>query len=210
MPESIAECELVEFYRNIKVARDGNIAVVSVFRPEVKNALNGPTMTELDAAFKELAADDTVRGVVLTSFDGSLAGADIMELAALRTAEQARDKARDGQVVLDRISAMDKPVVAALDGPVLGGGAELSMACHARVVGPSLMLGQPEVNLGIIPGYGGTQRLPRSDRFRAGSRRCCERAGRWGQSRPASGAGPPASRRGRSSRKRPRRLIHGT
>lgn len=161
VPKSVADCKLAEFYRNIKVERDGEIAVVTVFRPEVKNALNGRTIDELAAAFGNLAEDDAVRGVVLTSFDGSLAGADIMELARLRTAEEAAEKARHGQRVLDRISAMSKPVVAALDGAVLGGGAELSMACHARVVGRGLMMGQPEVNLGIIPGYGGTQRLPR-------------------------------------------------
>jgi len=161
VPRSVTDCKPVEFYRNIKVDRTDDIAVVTVFRPEFKNALNGLTMQELDAAFLALGADVAIRGVVLTSFDGSLAGADIMELAQLRSADEAREKARVGQAVLDRIAAMDKPVVAALDGAVLGGGAELSMACHARVVGRSLLLGQPEVNLGIIPGYGGTQRLPR-------------------------------------------------
>ena len=99
--------------------------------------------------------------MVLTSFDGSLAGADIMELAALKTREEAEKKCLRGHEVLSQIANMSKPVVAAVDGPVLGGGAEISMSCHARVVGPQLMLGQPEVNLGIIPGYGGTQRLPR-------------------------------------------------
>jgi enoyl-CoA hydratase/carnithine racemase len=99
--------------------------------------------------------------VVLTSFDGALAGADITELAVVKTPEEAEAKSLRGHGVLARIEGMSKPVVAAVDGPVLGGGAEISMACHARVVGPALMLGQPEVNLGIIPGYGGTQRLPR-------------------------------------------------
>jgi enoyl-CoA hydratase/carnithine racemase len=99
--------------------------------------------------------------MVLTSADGSLAGADIMELAALKTPEEARDKCLNGHRRMGRMFAADKPVVAAVDGPVLGGGSELSMCCHARVVGKELMTGQPEVNLGIIPGYGGTQRLPR-------------------------------------------------
>jgi len=161
VPKSIAEKKLAKFYRKLKVERDGDIAVVTIFRPEVKNALNDQTMNELQAAFDELGADDAVRGVVLTSSDGSLAGADIMELAALKTPEEARDKCLQGQGVLNRIAAFGKPVVAAVDGPVLGGGSELSMACHARVVGPALIQGQPEVNLGIIPGYGGTQRLPR-------------------------------------------------
>jgi enoyl-CoA hydratase/3-hydroxyacyl-CoA dehydrogenase len=160
-PPSIAEKKLPAFRRNLKVERDAEIAVVTIFRPEVKNALNDGTMGELASVFEELAWEDGIRGAVLTSADGSLAGADIMELAVLKTPEEARAKCRRGQSVLDMISAMKKPVVAALDGPVLGGGAELSMACHARVVGRNLVVGQPEVNLGIIPGYGGTQRLPR-------------------------------------------------
>ncbi|MEW6742293.1 MAG: 3-hydroxyacyl-CoA dehydrogenase/enoyl-CoA hydratase family protein [Planctomycetota bacterium] len=161
VPRSIAEKRLASFYRNIKVERDGDIAVLSIFRPEVKNALNDLTMDELKHAFTSLGADASIKGIVLTSFDGSLAGADIMELAALKTPSEAIDKCRRGHAVMDMIAAFKKPVVAAVDGPVLGGGAELCMACHGRVVGQYLMLGQPEVNLGIIPGYGGTQRLPR-------------------------------------------------
>jgi enoyl-CoA hydratase/3-hydroxyacyl-CoA dehydrogenase len=161
VPKSIAEGKLATFWRNLEVTRENGIAVVSIQRPEVLNALDERTVSELDAVFRELDADDEVRGVVLTSYDGSLAGADIQELAVLKSSEEAVAKCRRGHGVLDRIAAMTKPVVAAVDGPVLGGGAELSMACHARVVGPNLMLGQPEVNLGIIPGYGGTQRLPR-------------------------------------------------
>jgi enoyl-CoA hydratase/carnithine racemase len=99
--------------------------------------------------------------VVLTSYGGALAGADINELAVLKTPAEAADKCRRGHAVLRAIATFAKPVVAAVDGAVLGGGSELAMACHARVVGHRLMLGQPEVNLGIIPGYGGTQRLPR-------------------------------------------------
>ncbi len=161
VPASIANKTLIDFRGNVKVERDGDIAVITIYRPEVKNALDERTMTELTTAFEELAADDAVRGVVLTSADGSLAGADIMELAALKTPEEARDKCLKGHRSMGRMFAANKPVVAAVDGPVLGGGAELSMCCHARVVGRGLMTGQPEVNLGIIPGYGGTQRLPR-------------------------------------------------
>jgi enoyl-CoA hydratase/carnithine racemase len=162
LPKSVTEKRLPVFRRNVQMAVDADgIATVKIFRPEVLNALNGQTLEELKSAFAELAADDAVKGVVLTSFGGALAGADIMELAALKTPEAARDKCRHGHAVLDAIAAMTRPVVAAVDGPVLGGGAELSMACHGRVVGPKLMLGQPEVNLGITPGYGGTQRLPR-------------------------------------------------
>ena len=161
VPPSVAARKLPSFLRNVSVTRDEEIAVVAVCRPEVKNALDGRTMTELRDVFAALATDGAVRGVVLTSFDGALAGADITELAVLKTPEEARLKSVGGHAVLAAIEGMKKPVVAAVDGPVLGGGAELSMACHARVVGPKLMLGQPEVNLGIIPGYGGTQRLPR-------------------------------------------------
>jgi enoyl-CoA hydratase/3-hydroxyacyl-CoA dehydrogenase len=161
VPMSIREERLPRFHRNVVVERDGELAVVIVRRPEVKNALSERTVRELDEAFAALEADPDVRGVVLTSFDGALAGADITELAALRDAADCVRSSSTGQRVLDRIAGSKKPVVAAVDGPVLGGGAELSMACHARVVGPQLVLGQPEVNLGIIPGYGGTQRLPR-------------------------------------------------
>jgi enoyl-CoA hydratase / 3-hydroxyacyl-CoA dehydrogenase len=161
VPESIREKRLVRFHRNVLVERDAELAVVVVRRPEVRNALSEQTMRELDEIFAALGADAEVRGIVLTSFDGALAGADIGELAALRDVPACEASSSTGQAVLDRIAATPKPVVAAVDGPVLGGGAELAMACHARVVGPQLVLGQPEVNLGIIPGYGGTQRLPR-------------------------------------------------
>ena len=161
LSQSLKTKTLPAFSRNIAVERDGDVAVLTIKRPEVMNALSERTLEELNAELDALAADAAVKGVVLTSYGGSLAGADIMELAALETAEEARAKCLSGQTVLNRIAAFGKPVVAALNGPVLGGGAEISMACHARVVGPALMLGQPEVNLGIIPGYGGTQRLPR-------------------------------------------------
>lgn len=161
VPATIAAGRLADFPVNLRVTRDGDLAVVTVFRPEVMNALSGDTMRELGEAFEALAADDGVAGVVLTSYDGALAGADIMGLAALPDYAACRDMCLEGYKVLEKIEGSPKPVVAAVDGPVLGGGAELSMACHARVVGKGLMLGQPEVNLGIIPGYGGTQRLPR-------------------------------------------------
>jgi enoyl-CoA hydratase / 3-hydroxyacyl-CoA dehydrogenase len=161
VPASIREKRLVRFHRNVVVERDGELAVVTIRRPEVRNALSEQTMRELDATFTALEQDPAVRGIVITSFDGALAGADIGELAALRDAAACEASSAGGQRVLDRVAACPKPVVAAVDGPVMGGGAELSMACHARVVGPQLALGQPEVNLGILPGYGGTQRLPR-------------------------------------------------
>jgi enoyl-CoA hydratase/3-hydroxyacyl-CoA dehydrogenase len=161
VPRSVADRLTVHFKRNVQVSVDGNLATVTIKRPEVLNALNDQTMFELAAAFDDLETDDAVQGIILTSYGGSLAGADINELAALPTAEEAAEKCRRGHRILRRVETFGKPVVIAVNGPVLGGGAELSMACHARVTGPNLMLGQPEVNLGIIPGYGGTQRLPR-------------------------------------------------
>ena len=168
VPQSIQNKKLLEFHRTLKVEKDGEIAQVTVFRPEVMNALNTQVINELETVFAELDADASVKGVVLTSSNGAFAGADIMELAALKTAEEGKAKSLRGQDVFSKISAMSKPVVIALDGAVLGGGAELSMSCHARVVGRGLMLGQPEVNLGIVPGYGGTQRLPRLIGFERG------------------------------------------
>lgn len=192
IPRSIIEKKFAEFYRNLLVEKDNGTAVVTIRRPEVMNALNERTMRELRTVFEEMAADDSVRGIVLTSYDGSIAGADIMELAVLETPEEAVGISRRGHAVFNEISAMEKPVVAAIDGPVMGGGSELSMACHARVVGKRLMLGQPEVNLGIIPGYGGTQRLPRLigleralEMLRSGrtigAKEACELGWAWGE-----------------------------
>ncbi len=161
IPKSIQNKSLAKVRYRVKVERDGDIGTVRVWRPEVMNALSADTIGEIDSAMTELGSDEAIKGIVFTSDNGSLAGADIMELAALKTPQQCEDICMQVHPVMQRIAAMSKPVVAALRGPVLGGGAEFSMACHARVVGKDLVLGQPEVNLGIIPGYGGTQRLPR-------------------------------------------------
>jgi enoyl-CoA hydratase/3-hydroxyacyl-CoA dehydrogenase len=161
VPKLVADAALPSFRKNVTVERDGDVAVVKVFRPEVKNALSKQTLLELDATFAELATDASVRSVVLTSYDGAFAGADITELAALRSVAECEATCLASHPIFARIAHLAKPVVAAVDGPLLGGGCELAMACHARVVGKALALGQPEVNLGIIPGYGGTQRLPR-------------------------------------------------
>ncbi len=161
VPASIADKKLADFRPNVLVERDGDVGVIRVFRPEVKNALSAATIAQIDSALDELAADASVKGVIFTSYDGALAGADIGELAALPTPDACRDICLATHPVQARMEAYPKPLVAAVDGPVMGGGAEFCMACHARVVGPSLQLAQPEVNLGIIPGYGGTQRLPR-------------------------------------------------
>lgn len=161
VPACVAAGKLPAFLRNVQVEHDGDIAVLTVRRPEVKNALNRETLTEIDQVMRQLDADDSVRGVVLTGKGGALAGADIGELAALQSPLACEQICEFGHRIFAHISQMSKPVVAAVDGPVMGGGAEMSMACHARVVGLELVMAQPEVNLGIIPGYGGTQRLPR-------------------------------------------------
>lgn len=158
---SIAAKRELKLVRDVRVEREGDVAVVRVFRPEVRNALSGRTLQEIHHAIQTLGADSTVRGIVLTSTDGAFAGADIQELAALRTPEECEAVCTRGHALLEAIAACPKPVVMACTGPVLGGGAETAMACHGRVVGKNLTLGQPEVDLGIIPGYGGTQRLPR-------------------------------------------------
>ncbi|HKY38993.1 MAG TPA: 3-hydroxyacyl-CoA dehydrogenase/enoyl-CoA hydratase family protein [Polyangiaceae bacterium] len=161
VPRAAREASLPRFKRNVLIERGGAFGVIKVFRPEVKNALSKATLLEIDSALTELEHDASVRGIVLTSYDGAFAGADIQELAVLADAEACREMCRASRPLFEHIARASKPVVSATDGPVLGGGAELAMACHARVVGKSLVLGQPEVNLGIIPGYGATQRLPR-------------------------------------------------
>ena len=161
VPPSIAAKKAPNLVRDIRVERDGDLAVVRVFRPEVRNALCARALQEVHDAVLALGADARVKGIVLTSTDGAFAGADINELAALKTPEACEVMSARGHALLQALAACPKPVVMACDGPVLGGGAETAMACHARVVGMNLTLGQPEVDLGIIPGYGGTQRLPR-------------------------------------------------
>jgi enoyl-CoA hydratase/carnithine racemase len=161
VPKCIAQKKLPVYLRDVTIQRDGGIAVVTVRRPEVKNALCMQTVQELKAAFESLDADSNIQGVVFTGYGGPLSGADVNEFTSLTTREATEEICRKAYPVQRAIADMKKPVVAAVDGPVMGGGAEFCMSCHARVVGPNLMLAQPEVNLGIIPGYGATQRLPR-------------------------------------------------
>jgi enoyl-CoA hydratase/3-hydroxyacyl-CoA dehydrogenase len=161
VPQCIVKKKLISYLRDVKIERDGNIAVVMVRRPEVRNALSMQTVQEIKVAFEELSADSKVQGVVFTSYDGALSGADINEFTSLNTREETEGICYKAYPVQKIISGMKKPVVAAIDGPVMGGGAEFAMCCHARVTGPNLLFGQPEVNLGITPGNGATQRLPR-------------------------------------------------
>jgi len=150
-------------YQNILVTREENIGIVTFNRPKVLNALNHTTMEELSAAVDELAADSGVRCIILTGAGerAFVAGADINELHALASAGAAAEFAAWGQSILFKIENLSKPVIAAINGYALGGGCELSMACDIRIAADSAKLGQPEIDLGILPGYGGTQRLPR-------------------------------------------------
>jgi enoyl-CoA hydratase len=150
-------------YQNLLVTRAEDIGIVTFNRPKVLNALNHTTMVELSAAIDELGGDPTVHCIILTGAGerAFVAGADINELRALASAGDAADFAAWGQSVFFKIENLGKPVIAAINGYALGGGCELAMACDMRIAADSAKLGQPEINLGILPGYGGTQRLPR-------------------------------------------------
>ncbi len=149
-------------YEHLKLANEEGILWITINRPDKLNALNGAVIGELDRAFTEAAEDDAVWGVVLTGAGDKafVAGADIAELNTLGP-EAAKEFALRGQEVFNRIERMTKPVVAAVNGYALGGGCELAMACHMRVASSNAVFGQPEVKLGLIPGFAGSQRLPR-------------------------------------------------
>ncbi len=140
----------------------GAVRVITVNRPDKLNALNRETLTELHAAFADAGTDESVRAVVLTGAGPKafVAGADIAEMSGL-TPVQSRDFSRHGQALMSRIERLGKPVIGMVNGFALGGGLELAMACHLRVAADTAKIGQPEVNLGLIPGFGGTQRLLR-------------------------------------------------
>ena len=149
-------------FENILYDKKGAIAYVTVNRPKVLNALNMATMEELRAAFTAIKEDKEVRVVIFTGAGEKafIAGADIGELAK-HDAVQGKEYTHKGQSVLDLIENLGKPVIACINGFALGGGCEMAMACTMRLASENAKLGQPEVKLGIIPGYGGTQRLPR-------------------------------------------------
>src|SRR5713101_6466582 len=147
---------------NVLYEKKGGIAYVTLNRPKVLNALNRRTWEELRAAFEDAREDAAVHGVILTGAGDKafIAGADIGELAHV-TAVEAQMSSTYGQAVLDLIENLGKPVIAAVNGFALGGGCETAMACTIRVASEDAKFGQPEVTLGLIPGGGGTQRLPR-------------------------------------------------
>lgn len=148
-------------YENLAVAVDDRVATLIVNRPDKLNALNAATIGELERAIDELRARPDVAGILVTGAQRAfVAGADISELAGQSPAD-ARLRAQRGQAVFLRFETSPKPVIAAVNGFALGGGCELAMACHVRIASEAAKFGQPEVKLGLIPGYGGTQRLPR-------------------------------------------------
>jgi enoyl-CoA hydratase len=149
-------------FDNLLLERDGAVAILTINRPKVLNALNAQTLDELRRAILELKHDDGVRAVIVTGSGEKsfIAGADINELA-VQSPTEGREHAIRGQHVFDLIQHMGKPVIAAINGYALGGGCELAMACTIRIAADTAKLGQPEINLGIVPGYAGTQRLAR-------------------------------------------------
>lgn len=147
-------------YENLLLEIENNILYITINRAKSFNALNKKTIAELDEAFEQLYANSALKGVILTGAGEKAfaAGADISEFQSL-SKEDAKQLAESGHKVFNKIENAPKPVVACINGFALGGGCELAMACHIRVASPNARFGQPEVNLGIIPGYGGTQRL---------------------------------------------------
>jgi len=147
---------------NLLVERDGWVAVITVNRPQKLNALDAQTIDELEAAFRELSLDEKVGAIVLTGAGEKafIAGADIAMLGRQGVLDGTAN-ARRGQALTLAMEAVQKPVLAAINGFCLGGGLELALACDVRFAAATAKLGLPEVSLGIIPGYGGTQRLPR-------------------------------------------------
>jgi len=149
-------------FDNLLLERDGAIAVVTINRPTVLNALNAQTIDELRRVILDLKHDESARVVILTGAGEKsfVAGADINELA-VQSPTGGREHALSGQHVLDVVENMGKPTIAAINGYALGGGCELAMACTLRLAADTAKLGQPEISLGLIPGYAGTQRLTR-------------------------------------------------
>lgn len=149
-------------YKNVIFEKEGNIAIVSINRPKALNALNSETLKELDNVIDEISNDEGIFAVILTGAGEKafVAGADISEMKDMNVLE-GRKFGILGNKVFRKIELLEKPVIAAVNGFALGGGCELSMACDIRIASEKAKFGQPEAGLGITPGFGGTQRLPR-------------------------------------------------
>lgn len=149
-------------YENLTLEAKNSVVILTINRPDKLNALNGETLAELKIAFMELKKDDNVKVIVITGSGEKafIAGADIAELNKLDMIS-GKEFSEKGQAVFNLIEQFEKPVIAAVNGFALGGGCEMALACHIRLASENAKFGQPEVNLGIIPGYGGTQRLAR-------------------------------------------------
>lgn len=147
-------------YQTLLTSIENNVLTITINRPEKLNALNKNVFTDLDNALNNIEKDPEIRSAIITGAGSKafVAGADISEFSDF-TREQAMVMAQRGQDIFLRIERCNKPIIAAVNGFALGGGCELSMACHFRVASENAKFGQPEVNLGLIPGYGGTQRL---------------------------------------------------
>jgi len=149
-------------YKNTLYEKADGIATITINRPQVLNALNPQTVKEISARLDDAMKDNKVYVIVITgagekSFS---AGADLNIMKGIK-ASKAREFSRGGQEVFEKVETLDKPVIAAINGFALGGGLELAMACDLRIASENARLGQPEINVGLIPGWGGTQRLPR-------------------------------------------------
>jgi enoyl-CoA hydratase len=150
-------------YKNLQVSLDGNgILYITINRVEKLNALNFETLEELDEAISTVYNDNLVKGAIITGAGEKsfVAGADIKEFINLNEIN-GRKASEQGQEIFEKIESCFKPIIAAINGYALGGGCELALACHIRIASPNAIFGQPEVNLGLLPGYGGTQRLPK-------------------------------------------------
>lgn len=150
-------------YENIIFETEGPVATITINRPQSLNALNVKTIAELSEAVDQIAKDSSIRVVIITGSGEKafVAGADIKEFSDFNSAEAQELSAKGHQSMTDKIENLNKPVIAAINGFALGGGLELAMSCHIRYASDNAKLGLPEVTLGLIPGYGGTQRLPK-------------------------------------------------
>ena len=176
-------------FENILIEIDAFIAIVTINRPKKLNALNKQTIAELNRAFAQLDANKEVRVIILTGSGDKafVAGADISEFASLSVAQGEQLSAEGQELLFNYVENLSTPVIAAVNGFALGGGLELAMSCHFRIASDNAKLGLPEVSLGVIPGYGGTQRLPQlvgkgkaMEMIMTGGMISAEDAHRWG------------------------------